>query len=114
MLNPPADRGAGRAGSGRSAADTVEWLLDRPLSRLGGVVELEAAATRVVQQPLDMLLADLRAVLSAWPISVEAQRRLHLLISHMYHHRSVTGDLAAELRAGVIHGFNRTRSQRLG
>ncbi|WP_405785119.1 hypothetical protein OG565_05495 [Streptomyces sp. NBC_00138] len=70
-----------------------------PLPR---VPSLEAACVRVAARPLDEVLADLRQIV-AQPVTGETCRRLHVLVSTLYHcHRTgVPLGLTEELRAAI-------------
>lgn len=80
-------------------APTVRDLLDNSLP-LPRVQSLEVMCTRIARCPLDGTLADLRQALTA-PITREAGRRLHVLISTLYHRAGVSRVLAEELRAAI-------------
>lgn len=62
---------------------TIGAYLAIRLRSTDGVSPLTRAAVQVAQQPLADLLADLRTVTDE-PVSVDAHRRLHLLISELY------------------------------
>lgn len=76
---------------------TVRGLLDAPL-RTPRVRSLEQACDRLAAQPLAETLADLRQV-TANPITTESCRRLHVLISALYHRAGAPLALTEELRA---------------
>jgi hypothetical protein len=63
---------------------TVRDFLDEDLPPFRRVRELEAMAAAFTGQRLDTTISSLRDVLG-YPISLEDYRRLHVLISHLYH-----------------------------
>jgi len=75
----------------------VRDLLDAELGQAGGD-ELDQVMGRFTE--LEDTVADLRAEL-AEPIGLEEYRRLHLLISHLYHHCGASIPLATVLRSEV-------------
>ncbi|WP_328463639.1 hypothetical protein [Streptomyces sp. NBC_00448] len=78
---------------------TVGVLLDEDL-RVPRVWALEAACAELAARPLDVTLAELEAVLAA-PVTCEAGRRLHLLVSALYHHAGASLPLTEQLRARI-------------
>ena len=81
------------------ARPTVRSLLDDSLCT-PRVQSLEAACAELAARPLDGTLAELRQVV-ARPVSPEECRRLHVLISSLYHHSSASLELTTVLRHEV-------------
>lgn len=82
-----------------TGAPTVRGLLDAKL-RDPRVRSLETEVTRVADRPLRDTVADLRTTLSE-PITSEDCRRLHVLISTLYHRAGADLTLTEELRAAI-------------
>jgi hypothetical protein len=78
---------------------TVRALLDDPL-RLPRMYSLEAACARIADLPLDPTLAEMRQVI-AQPITGEGCRRLHVLVSTLYHRAGASLALTEDLRAEI-------------
>lgn len=79
---------------------TVREFLDADLDRLRRSADLETLVDRFTGQPLADTAADLRAAL-ADGIDMEQFRRLHILISHLYHQCGANIPLTNELRNEV-------------
>lgn len=63
---------------------------------------LEAAAAELSARPLPETVADIREVLTGpTPISPDECRRLHVLISSLYHHAGASLELTTVLRHEV-------------
>jgi hypothetical protein len=90
---------------------TIAQFLDRPLSPLGGVPELTQLTAEIAAQPLHETVTDLRRVIKARAVGIEDQRRLHVLISELYH-RCPEADLTlvGRLRAEVTAAYEVGRS----
>jgi hypothetical protein len=86
---------------------TVRNLLDDPL-RPPRVWSLEAACAQIAVRPLADTLADLRQVI-AEPVSGEACRRLHVLVSTFYHRAGAPLALTEDLRAEIETAKSRRR-----
>lgn len=94
---------------------SIREFLDAPLSRLGAVRELTDAAALVAERPLDEVDDDFRAEIASRPVDVDGQRRLHLLISQLYHLMDgFDSDRVAELRAVVVAAFEEGRTAEEG
>ena len=78
---------------------TVRDLLSDPL-RTPRVQSLEAACARIADRPLDGTLAELRQVI-AEPVTGEASRRLHVLVSTLYHRAGVALEMTIALRGEI-------------
>jgi hypothetical protein len=86
---------------------SVRQLLDgelRPHTRLHHLTTLTGA---LAAAPLDETVADLRAALKG-RITMEDHRRLHVLISTLYHQAGAGLALSDALRAEVTAALNRT------
>lgn len=83
-----------------TGAYTVREFLDADLDRLRRASNLEALAAQFTGQPLVETARDLRSVL-ADGIGMEDYRRLHILISHLYHSCGAGFELINELRDEV-------------
>ncbi|MEE4541025.1 hypothetical protein V2S66_03455 [Streptomyces sp. V4-01] len=68
----------------RTGVLTVQDFLDEHLSPSRRIHHLEELCGQFTAQPLDSTLLSLRAVL-VHRIGLEDYRRLHVLISHLYH-----------------------------
>lgn len=79
---------------------TVREFLDADLDRLRRAADLEALAARFTGQPLPDTATDLRSALTGG-IGMEDFRRLHILISHLYHSCGAGFRLTNELRDEV-------------
>lgn len=79
---------------------TVRGLLDGPLS-VPRVQSLETACARLATRPLADTLADLRRVIARPPVTGEECRRLHVLVSTLYHRAGVPLSLTEQLRAEI-------------
>ncbi|BBB01124.1 hypothetical protein RVR_8381 [Actinacidiphila reveromycinica] len=78
---------------------TVRHLLDDTL-RLPRVPSLEAVCARIADRPLSVTLAELRQVV-AEPVTGEGGRRLHVLVSTLYHRAGASLARTEELRASI-------------
>jgi hypothetical protein len=78
---------------------TVRSLLDMRL-REPRVRFLEDEVARFAGKPLDDIIAELRQV-TASPLDAEAWRRLHILISYLYHRCGASLALITNLRHEV-------------
>ena len=78
---------------------TVRALLDDPL-RLPRMYSLEEACARIAGLPLDPTLTEMRQVI-AQSITGEGCRRLHVLVSTLYHLAGAPLALTEELRAEI-------------
>lgn len=78
----------------------VRDYLDADLHPFRRQIDLEALTGRFTGQPLDDTVTGLRGVL-AEPIGMEDYRRLHILISHLYHACGAPIPLTATLRGEV-------------
>ena len=85
----------------------VREFLDADLDRLRRASNLEALTARFTGQPLVETVADLRAALVDG-IGMEDFRRLHILISHLYHQCGAGFQLTADLFAEVGDALART------
>lgn len=81
-------------------APTVRGLLDAGLPTGRRMEHLKELCGLFTDEPLDATVAGLRGVL-ADRISMEDFRRLHILISHLYHHCGASFTDTAKLRAEV-------------
>jgi hypothetical protein len=88
-------------------AVTVDDLLAARL-REPRVHHLTVAAARVAAAPLDVVLPDLLAALSG-PLTPEDCRRLHVLISTLYHRAGAPLALTTTLRAAIEAARTNTR-----
>jgi len=79
---------------------TVREYLDAPLDQLRRAADLEDLARRFTGQPLADTVEDLRQTL-ADGIDMEQFRRLHILISHLYHACGADIPLTESLRFEV-------------
>src|SRR5574337_1158375 len=84
----------------RTGVLTVRAFLDEELAPGRRTHHLDALCARVAGQPLDSTVASLREVV-AGRIGLEDYRRLHVLISHLYHACGASIPLTTELRAEV-------------
>ncbi len=77
----------------------VGRLLDEELSapRVGS---LEAACDIIAGRPLTVTLGEIRRALDG-PLDGEGKRRLHVLVSTLYHRAGATLALTEELRAAI-------------
>jgi hypothetical protein len=82
-----------------TARGAVRALLDAAL-REPRVHSLEAAAARIAARPLADTLLDLDAVLAS-PVTGEDCRRLHVLVSSLYHRAGAPLTLTQELQAAI-------------
>jgi hypothetical protein len=89
---------------------SVGEFLDRPLGRVARLQELTSAMADVTARPLDVTIDDLRMVIKTRRIGIEDQRRLHVLISGLYHRNGASHALVHELRAEVLDAFNASRT----
>ncbi|SEO84135.1 hypothetical protein [Actinacidiphila rubida] len=83
-----------------AAAPTVPALLAEELSPSRRAQHLEELCARFTGQPLDTTVASLRAALAVG-IGMEDFRRLHVLISHLYHACGASIPLTTVLRTEV-------------
>jgi len=88
---------------------TVRGLLDARL-REPRVRSLEDEVARFTGRPLDDTVAELRQV-TAGPLDVEACRRLHVLISYLYHHCGAPFALTTNLRHEVNTALHTKRKE---
>jgi hypothetical protein len=86
---------------------TVRDLLDDSLHS-PRVRSLEAACADLAARPLDGTLAELRQAV-ALPVTGEACRRLHVLVSTLYHHAGAPPSLTEQLRAEIETAKSRRR-----
>lgn len=110
----PADSrgGQGRDGSNTSPGSlTVTAYLDSQLKPFRRIRDLEALANQLAETPLEEVLADLRAVLVARPLSEGDHQRLHVLLSQIHHRRpQFDTTQGAALRAEVTTAWELCRS----
>jgi monomeric isocitrate dehydrogenase len=92
------------------ASPSVGEFLDRPLGRAARLQELTNAIADVTARPLDVTIDDLRTVIKSRRIGIEDQRRLHVLISGLYHRNGASQALVHELRVEVLDAFNASRT----
>lgn len=92
---------------------TVRDFLDANLAQSRRTRDLEDHAARFTGQPLDATVASLRTVL-ADSIGIEDYRRLHVLISHLYHWCGASIPLTATLRAEVNEALTFSRASSHG
>ena len=78
---------------------TVRDLLEDPLP-LPRVQSLEESCVRIAGRPLDVTLAEIRQALRG-PVSGESRRRLHVLVSTLYHRAGASLDLTIALRTEI-------------
>ena len=71
---------------------------------------LEDEAARFAGKPLDDTVAELRQV-TAEPLDPERCRRLHVLISHLYHHCGASFALTTSLRHEVNNALHIERKE---
>ncbi|MGW5352168.1 hypothetical protein ACWERV_16865 [Streptomyces sp. NPDC004031] len=90
------------------AVYTVREYLDAPLRQTQRTADLEALTRRFAGQPLPGTVADLRAALREG-IGMEDFRRLHILISQLYHQCNASIPLTRCLRAEVSRALTRSR-----
>jgi hypothetical protein len=99
---------AGRGGRPLTIRDFLDQVLDRD-----AVQQLTLTARNVTKSPLLEIVADLREEIRLRPPGVESQRRLHLLISELYHHFDAADEsLVRALRADVIAAYEAGRAGR--
>lgn len=79
---------------------TVRGFLDEELSPSRRIKHLEELCARFTGQPLDATVESLRGVLTE-RIDMEDFRRLHVLISHLYHACGASIPLTTVLRSEV-------------
>jgi hypothetical protein len=87
-------------GNGACARLTVRSLLDTPL-QTPRVRSLEEACDQHASRPLADTLADLRRVIAGPPVTGEECRRLHVLVSTLYHRAGAPLALTERLRAEI-------------
>lgn len=87
-------------------APTVRGLLDAELAGARRMQHLQELCADFTDEPLDATVAGLREVLDG-RISMEDYRRLHVLISHLYHACGASIPLTRELCAEVNTAFTR-------
>lgn len=85
---------------------TVRGLLSADLAPSRRMQHLEELCAQFTGRPLDATVADLLDALSD-PIDVEGYRRLHILISHLYHACGASIPATEKLRAEVNAAFKR-------
>jgi hypothetical protein len=90
---------------------TVREFLDADLDRLRRAADLEGLVGRFTGQPLTDTATDLRGVL-AGGIDMEQFRRLHILISHLYHSCGAGIPLTNKLRDEVGQALTRSTTTR--
>lgn len=78
---------------------TVRDLLDTPLDA-PRVRSLEAACDQLAARPLEDTIAELRTAV-AQPVTGEGGRRLHVLVSTLYHRAGASLELTKSLRAEI-------------
>jgi hypothetical protein len=78
-------------------APTVREFLDADLATGRRMEHLKELCGRFTGEPLDATVTDLRGVL-AGPISMEDFRRLHIVVSHLYHSCGASIPLINQLR----------------
>jgi hypothetical protein len=83
----------------KAVQPTVHELLEGPL-REPRMRFLEDEAAQFAGKPLDDTVAELRQV-TAVPLDADACRRLHVLISYLYHHCGASLALTTNLRHEV-------------
>jgi len=84
---------------------TIRGFLDARLGSYDRQRELDALCARFTDRALHDTVADLREVLAGPPIDMEAHRRLHVLISYLYHACGAEVALTDALRAEVAHSL---------
>lgn len=89
-----------------AAAFSVRDLLDAELSSARRMANLQDLCARFTGQPLEATVASLHEAL-ADRIDMEDYRRLHILISHLYHQCGASIPATAELCAEVNRAFGR-------
>ncbi|WP_329369776.1 hypothetical protein OG896_28100 [Streptomyces sp. NBC_00669] len=77
----------------------VGRLLDAEL-RIPRVRSLEAACAELAARPLDVTLAEIRQALEG-QVGGEGRRRLHVLVSTLYHRAGASLDLTIALRTEI-------------
>lgn len=85
---------------------TVRGLLAADLAPSRRMQHLQELCGHFTPQPLDATVTGLRDALTD-PIDVEAYRRLHILISHLYHQCGASIPCTEKLRADVNAAFRR-------
>jgi hypothetical protein len=92
---------------------SVRRLLDAELRRFQRLADLEARVAAFAAWPLDATITDLRDVLATRLISMEDHRRLHVLVSGLYHQAGADLPLVNQLRAEVATalGTNKPRKE---
>lgn len=83
----------------------MRGLLNAPLAASRRKEHLEEMCGQFIY-PLHVTVASLRSALND-PVSMEDYRRLHILISHLYHQRGASIPLITQLRAEVNSVFAR-------
>lgn len=78
---------------------TVRGLLTADL-RMPRVHSLERACGALAARPLREILAELHDALTR-PLGADDRRRLHVLVSHLYHHAGASLHLTTDLRAAI-------------
>ncbi|BBA97180.1 hypothetical protein RVR_2807 [Actinacidiphila reveromycinica] len=81
------------------SVSSVHDLLADPLP-LPRVRTLEVFCAGLAGRPLEVTLAELRRALLG-PVSGESRRRLHVLVSTLYHRAGAPLDLTIELRGDI-------------
>lgn len=89
-----------------NAPYTVREFLDASLNQTHRAAELESLTQRFTGQPLADTVTGLRHALGGG-ISTEQARRLHILISHLYHRCNADFPLTTNLRAEVGQALTR-------
>ncbi len=88
---------------------SVRELLDSGLRPHTRLADLEALVAAFAARPLDTTVRDLRDVLKTRRITMEDHRRLHVLISTLYHQAGAGLTLSHALRVEVTDALNHTR-----
>lgn len=89
---------------------TVREFLAAPLAPGRRTAHLGELTERVSARPLDATVADLRSALRAG-IDIEGHRRLHILISYLYHRHGATIPATRRLRAEVGRALAQSREE---
>jgi len=80
---------------------TVRGYLDAALPPSRRLAALYQLLDRFADRPLDDIVTDLRRTLDEGPVSMEDYRRLHILISRLYHNHDADLTLTHALRDEV-------------
>lgn len=90
---------------------TVREYLDAPLPPTRRLAALDQLLDRFAGQTLDHIVTDLRSTLAGGPVSMEDFRRLHILISRLYHDHDADLPLTRDLRDEVGQARARHRAR---